>query len=130
MIKKKVVIVVKNYLQMQQTPKPDAQVPSFVPPFVEHSSLEFWNLFWNHINQSVNSKPFFLSKLWYQILVFNLDMWFIVIYFLPLFIGSPSDFHYRIFDSKCNIFHITKHVPIWSFLTESCYGHKNSWVYP
>ena len=26
---------------MQHTPKPEAQVPSFVPPFVEHSSLKF-----------------------------------------------------------------------------------------
>ena len=32
-------------LQMQHTPKPEAQVPSFVPPFVEHSSLEFYKKF-------------------------------------------------------------------------------------
>jgi hypothetical protein len=32
-------------LQMQHTPKPEAHVPSFVPPFVEHSSLEFYKKF-------------------------------------------------------------------------------------
>ena len=29
-----------EYLQIQQTPKPEAQVPSVVPPLVEHSSLK------------------------------------------------------------------------------------------
>ena len=35
--------ILKSYLQMQQTPKPDAQDPSLVPPLLEHSSLKFLN---------------------------------------------------------------------------------------
>ena len=32
-----------EHLQIQQTPKPDAQVPSVLPPLVEHSSLKCIN---------------------------------------------------------------------------------------
>ena len=32
-------IYIKSDLQVQQTPYPDAQLPSLVPPLAEHSSL-------------------------------------------------------------------------------------------
>ena len=33
----------KTNSQTQQTPNPEAQLPSLVPPFAEHSSLKFYN---------------------------------------------------------------------------------------
>ena len=30
----------EGYLQIQHTPKPEAQLPPLVPPLVEHSSLK------------------------------------------------------------------------------------------
>ena len=36
-------LTLKANLQTQQTPNPEAQLPSLVPPFDEHSSLKFQN---------------------------------------------------------------------------------------
>ena len=53
----------KINLQMQHTPKPEAQVPSFVPPFVEHSSLEFYKEFTSK-NLSKSCLQFLTSYYW------------------------------------------------------------------
>ena len=39
----------------QQTPNPEAQLPPFVPPFIEHSSLNKSN---NQIQNFWNEPPF------------------------------------------------------------------------
>ena len=74
-------------LQMQHTPKPEAQVPSFVPPFVEHSSLEFYKKF--------TSKDYICQ------ILFSISNFIFVIFELKFsFSADISCFYVMIYNSK------------------------------
>ena len=58
-------LTLKANLQVQQTPNPEAQLPSLVPPFDEHSSLNQNNL----ISIRTIQGAFLLDELWFMSLM-------------------------------------------------------------
>ena len=58
------IVALRNIIPVQQTPKPSAQVPSWVPPILSHSCLKEYTLrhitLWrvNFINERIEIRTF------------------------------------------------------------------------